>query len=70
MAVTITLRMDDEVAAAARELAATEGVSQNEAITRAILARHRETAQLAAVQAINENTKRRWAGLLDRLEKA
>lgn len=65
-----TLRMDDETAEALRWLAESQGISQNEAIRRAVLASYRQASQLAAVRAVNEETRERWAGLLERLEKA
>lgn len=65
----MTLRLDDEESQQLRALAEAEGISQQEAVRRAIRERYERTVHQAAVHEAGEWAVSRYASLLDRLSK-
>jgi predicted transcriptional regulator len=62
-----TLRTDDELDAALAELAATQGLSKQEVVRRAVLDLHRRTQLKSRVVAASAASRERWGAVLDRL---
>ncbi|MCR1786671.1 ribbon-helix-helix protein, CopG family [Nocardioides carbamazepini] len=62
-----TLRTDDELDAALAELAATQGLSKQEVVRRAVLDLHRRTQHKSRVVAASAASRERWGAVLDRL---
>lgn len=63
----INLRLDDDDAQLLRRLAEVQGVSQNEAVLRAIREAAARHAHLARVAEASLEMRERWADVLDRL---
>ncbi len=66
----MNLRLDEEDGALLRALAEAEGVSQHEAVLRAIRRSARELAHTARVHEATVEMQARWGDVLDRLGKA
>lgn len=62
-----TLRTDAELDAALAELAATQGLSKQEVVRRAVLDLHRRTQHKSRVAAASAASRERWGDVLDRL---
>lgn len=62
-----TVRTDDELEAALDELAASEGLSRQEIIRRAVLERHERAGHRRRVDQASERMIDRWGDVLDRL---
>ena len=65
----MTLRLDDDAAAALKAIADRERVSQNEIVRRAILERAERNSMHAAVQASGKRAVTCYAQLLDPLSQ-
>lgn len=65
---SFTLRTDDELDRALRELSEREGVSRQEAARRAILERHRASEHRRLVDASIDHAMTEWADVLERLK--
>jgi predicted transcriptional regulator len=63
----MTLRTDEELAAALTALAESEGVSRQEIVRRAVLERHARAGHSANVDASARRMVERWGSVLDRL---
>ena len=63
----LTLRTDDELERALDALAASEGLSRQEVIRRAILERYDRAGHRERVDASAERLIERWGDVLDRL---
>ena len=63
----LTLRTDDELEAALTALAASEGISRQEVIRRAVLERYDRAGHAARVQDATDRLIERWGDVLDRL---
>lgn len=62
-----TLRTDAELDAALAELAATQGLSKQEVVRRAVLDLHERTQHKSRVAAASAASRERWGEVLDRL---
>ena len=62
-----TVRTDDELEAALDALTASEGLSRQEVIRRAVLDRHERSGHRRRVDAASERMIDRWGDVLDRL---
>lgn len=62
-----TLRTDDELEAALDALTASEGLSRQEVIRRAVLERHERAGHQRRVEQSAERMIDRWGDVLDRL---
>lgn len=63
----LTLRTDEELERALAELAASEGLSRQEVIRRAVLERHERAGHRGRVEASADKLLDRWGDVLDRL---
>ena len=63
----MTLRTDEELDRALTELAATEGVSKQEVVRRAVLARRDSLGHEARVGDASARMREKWGPVLDRL---
>jgi len=63
----LTLRTDDELERALTALAETEGLSRQEVIRRAVLARYAQSERQARVADSSQRMVERWGDVLDRL---
>ena len=63
----LTLRTDDELERALAALAASEGLSRQEVIRRAVLERYERAGHRERVDASTERLIERWGDVLDRL---
>lgn len=63
----MTLRLDDEAQAALDALAASDGVSKQEAVRRALIDTAARRSQSATVRRLGEEGLERYRALLDRL---
>lgn len=63
----LTLRTDDELERALTELAASEGISRQEVIRRAVLDRFERSGHQARVADASGRMIERWRDVLDRL---
>ena len=63
----LTLRTDEELELALAALAASEGLSRQEVIRRAILERYERSGHRARVDASADKLVERWSDVLDRL---
>jgi uncharacterized protein (DUF1778 family) len=66
----MNLRLDEEDSALLKALAEAEGVSQHEAVLRAIRRSAQEVAHTARVHEATIEMQARWGDVLDRLGKA
>lgn len=66
----LTLRTDDELERALETLAASEGLSRQEVIRRAVLERYERAGHAAKVDDSADRMLRRWGDVLDRLGSA
>lgn len=66
----MNLRLDEEDSSLLKALAEAEGVSQHEAVLRAIRRSARELAHTARVHEATAEMQARWGDVLDRLGKA
>lgn len=66
----MNLRLDEEDSALLKALAEAEGVSQHEAVLRAIRRSAQEVAHTARVHEATVEMQARWGDVLDRLGKA
>jgi hypothetical protein len=66
----MTLRTDDELERALRELAASEGTSQQEVVRRAVLERYERAGHRVRVQDATDRLSERWGDVLERLGHA
>jgi len=64
---SLTLRTDDELDSALRQLSEIEGISRQEVIRRAVLDRLDRTAHSERVDQATEKMLDRWADVLHRL---
>jgi len=62
-----TVRTDEELEAALEELTASEGLSRQEVIRRAVLERHERAGHRRRVGETTERMIDRWGDVLDRL---
>lgn len=65
---SFTLRTDDELDAALRQLSEREGVSRQEVARRAILERQRTTEHTAVLDDVLNRMMTEWGDVLDRLK--
>lgn len=63
----LTLRTDDELDRALDALAASEGLSKQEVIRRAVLERYLRAGHRARVEQATDDMLERWRDVLDRL---
>ncbi|MFC6705917.1 CopG family transcriptional regulator [Flexivirga alba] len=65
---SFTLRTDDELDEALRQLSEREGVSRQEVVRRAILERQRTTEHTAAIDDVLDRMMTEWGDVLERLK--
>ncbi len=63
----LTLRTDEELEQALAALAASEGLSRQEVIRRAVLERYERSGHRVRVEASADRLLERWSDVLDRL---
>ena len=63
----MNLRIDEELDTALTELAASEGLSKQEVVRRAVLDRHQRAGHQSRVERISDDLIDRWGDVLDRL---
>jgi predicted transcriptional regulator len=63
----MTLRIDEELEQALKELSDSEGISRQEVIKRAVLERHERAGHRSRVAAASERALKEWGPVLDRL---